>query len=98
MPLANTTAQCPASPVSATAKWNPTNAAAGVREMRWVEANRAYLVSSFPGLWVAVYGAEVIASDESLAVVYEAAMNLGARDALIIAVSSDMEKWDHLIA
>lgn len=66
--------------------------------MRWAQDQQSFLQSNFGGLWVAVLDERVVGSATTLPSAYEAAMAIGAKDALLIYVDPDGEKWDDLIA
>lgn len=69
----------------------------GVRELRWFHNNRN-IVANYCGLWIAILGENVIASEPTFEQVHERVLDQGLTDALIVQVPNDVAEWDNLLA
>lgn len=69
----------------------------GVRELRWFHDNRD-AVANYSGLWIAILGETIIASEPTFEEVHDKVLEQGLTDALIVQVPDDLTEWDHLLA
>jgi hypothetical protein len=69
----------------------------GVRELRWFHENQD-TIASYKGLWIAIRGEKVVASEPTFEEVHDRVLEMGLADALIAHVPDDMTEWDHLLA
>ena len=69
----------------------------GVRELRWIHENQD-AIASYRGMWIAIRGEEVVASQSTFEEVHDRVLQMGLADALIVQVPDDMTEWDHLLA
>ena len=69
----------------------------GVRELRWFHENQD-TIASYKGLWIAIRGEKVVASEPTFEEVHDRVLEMGLAEALIVHVPDDMTEWDHLLA
>lgn len=69
----------------------------GVRELRWFHENQD-TVANYRGLWIAILGEMIIASEPTFEEVHDKVLDMGLADALIVQVPDDITEWDHLLA
>ena len=69
----------------------------GVRELRWFQENQD-AIAIYRGMWIAIRGEEVVASQSTFEEVHDRVLQMGLADALIVQVPDDMTEWDHLLA